>query len=96
MTGSFQHRSDGAYLENSASGAEFSRRIADFLPRSLPASVSRAFLELAQIDLDEPCWAADNDATVRAFWDAAAGRIGRSVRFSERRTQPGLGKHRTG
>ena len=66
--------------------------LAAFLPHALPAGVSVLCAsrprhpyvaslaardgEFVQIDLDEPASAADNEATVRAFWDREAGSLG--------------------
>jgi hypothetical protein len=66
--------------------------LAEFLPHSLPAGVSVLCAsrprhpyveslatrdgEFVQIDLDDPLSAADNEATVRAFWDREAGPLG--------------------
>jgi len=63
-----------------------------FLPHVLPAGVSLLCAsrphhpyvaslaardgEFVQIDLDDPASAADNEATVRAFWEGAAGPLG--------------------
>jgi hypothetical protein len=70
-----------------------------FLPHTLPPGVSFLcasrprhpyVLSLAardgdfvEIDLDAPDSAADNDTTVRSFWDAAAGSLGLDARFVE-------------
>jgi len=70
---------------------------AAFLPDALPAGVRllcasrprHAYVssldardgELVQIDLDDPDHAADNDATVRAFWEGAAAPLGVDASF---------------
>src|SRR4051794_12439900 len=71
--------------------------LAAFLPDALPAGVRLLCAcrprhpyvsrleerdgELVQIDLDDPCHAADNDATVRTFWLRAAGTLGLDAAF---------------
>jgi len=71
--------------------------LAAFLPDALPAGVRLLCAsrprhpyvssleardgELVQIDLDDPDSAADNDATVRAYWERAAGPLGLDARF---------------
>jgi hypothetical protein len=80
-------------------GASAGDPLAAFLPDALPAGVRLLCAsrprhpyvssldardgELAQIDLDDPGSAADNDATVRAFWDRAAGPLGLNAHFVE-------------
>jgi WD40 repeat protein/tRNA A-37 threonylcarbamoyl transferase component Bud32 len=71
--------------------------LAAFLPHALPRGVSLLCAsrprhpyvssleardgELVRIDLDDPTRAADNDATVRAFWERAAPALGLDARF---------------
>src|SRR5215468_783266 len=71
--------------------------LAAFLPDSLPAgmrllcasrprhpyvsSLDARDCELVQIDLDDPSHAADNEATVRAFWNGAAEPLHLDARF---------------
>jgi hypothetical protein len=71
--------------------------LAAFLPHALPCGVSLLCAsrprhlyvssleardgELVRIDLDDPGSAADNDATVRAFWDQAALALGLDARL---------------
>jgi hypothetical protein len=73
--------------------------LAAFLPHALPAGVSVLCAsrprhpyvaslaardgEFVQIDLDEPASAADNGATVRAFWDREAGPLGFNPRVRD-------------
>jgi hypothetical protein len=47
------------------------------------ASLAARDGEFAQIDLDDPASAADNEATVRAFWERAAGPLGLDPRDRE-------------
>jgi WD40 repeat protein len=70
-----------------------------FLPHTLPAGVSVLCAsrprhpyvaslaardgEFVQINLDDPASAADNEATVRAFWERAAGSLGLDLRDHE-------------
>ncbi len=78
-------------------GAPASDPLAAFLPHALPRGVSLLCAsrprypylssleardgELVRIDLDDPDSAADNDATVRAFWERAAPALGLDARF---------------
>jgi len=69
--------------------------LAAFLPHSLPRGVSflcasrprHPYVDMlatrgaVQIDLDERAFAADNEATVRAFWEQAAPELGLDARF---------------
>jgi WD40 repeat protein len=71
--------------------------LAAFLPHSLPTGVRLLCAsrprhpyvssldardgELVQLDLDDPSHAADNDATVRAFWESVAAPLGVNARF---------------
>jgi hypothetical protein len=73
--------------------------LAAFLPHALPAGVSVLCAsrprhpyvaslaardgEFVQIDLDDPASAADNEATVRTFWERAAGSLGLDLRDRE-------------
>ncbi|HEX7841792.1 MAG TPA: WD40 repeat domain-containing protein [Kofleriaceae bacterium] len=73
--------------------------LAAFLPHALPRGVSYLCAsrprhpyvsslqardgEFVQIDLDAPDSAADNEATVRTFWEGAAGPLGLDARFVE-------------
>jgi WD40 repeat protein len=79
---------DGLDEYEPLAGATAVDPLAAFLPHALPVGVSLLCAsrprhpyvlsleardgELIQIDLDDPATAADNDATVRAFWDQAA------------------------
>jgi hypothetical protein len=47
------------------------------------ASLAARDGELVQIDLDELASAADNEATVRAFWDREAGPLGFDPRVGD-------------
>jgi WD40 repeat protein len=69
--------------------------LAAFLPRALPRGVSllcasrprHPYVDMlaargaVQLDLDERACAADNEATVRAFWEQAAPELGLDARF---------------
>src|SRR5512140_752288 len=83
----------GSGTRGSSAGAP----LAAFLPHALPVGVSLLCAsrprhpyvssleardgELVQIDLDDPRNAADNDATVRAYWERAAEPLGLDARF---------------
>jgi WD40 repeat protein len=88
---------DGLDEYDPPAGAAPADPLAAFLPHALPdgvsvlcasrprhpyvASVEARHGEVVRIDLDEADLAAENDATVRAFWDLAAPELGLDVRF---------------
>jgi ATP/maltotriose-dependent transcriptional regulator MalT len=88
---------DGLDEYDPPAGAAVIDPLAAFLPHALPRGVSFLCAsrprhpyvdrlaerdgELEQIDLDEPDLAADNQATVRAFWERAALALGLDARF---------------
>ena len=88
---------DGLDEYDPPAGAPTGDPLAAFLPHALPRGVSflcacrprhpyMAMLEardgeLVRIDLDDPDFAADNAATVRAFWERAATRLELDAHF---------------
>jgi WD40 repeat protein len=88
---------DGLDEYDPPAGAAVLDPLAAFLPHALPRAVSflcasrprHPYLdrlaerdgELVQLDLDEQGFAADNEATVRAFWERVAPGLGLDARF---------------
>lgn len=88
---------DGLDEYDPPAGAHSADPLAAFLPHTLPHGVSFLCTsrprhpyvamietrdgELERIDLDDPAMAADNDATVRMFWQRAAPSLGLDERF---------------